>query len=146
MALHGKPIDAYRLFFPLGIVLGTFGVAIWPLYNYGVLAGFSGRAHAFVQTNGFLYAFILGFLLTAIPRFTGTDAPSRPVQYILATIVTVSALSFELQVQLVGHTGFLTFARITAEELSLDADEKRLAIRLLNAYVHDIPVTLSPES
>jgi len=30
--------------------------------------------------------------------------------------------------------------------LSLDADEKRLAIRLLNAYVHDIPVTLSPES
>ena len=107
MALHGKPIDAYRLFFPLGIVLGTFGVAIWPLYNYGVLAGFSGRAHAFVQTNGFLYAFMLGFLLTAIPRFTGTDPPSRPVQYVLAAIVTVSALAFELQVPLVGHTGFV---------------------------------------
>ncbi len=30
--------------------------------------------------------------------------------------------------------------------LSLDADEKQLAIRLLNAYVHDIPVTLRPES
>ncbi len=107
MALHGKPIDAYRLFFPLGIVLGTFGVAIWPLYNYGMLDGFSGRAHAFVQTNGFLYAFILGFLLTAIPRFTGTEPPSRPVQYVLAGIVTVSALAFELQVPLVGHTGFV---------------------------------------
>jgi len=30
--------------------------------------------------------------------------------------------------------------------LSRDASEKQLAIRLLNAYVHDIPVTLSPES
>ena len=30
--------------------------------------------------------------------------------------------------------------------LNLDADEKQLAIRLLSAYAHDIPVTLSPES
>ena len=30
--------------------------------------------------------------------------------------------------------------------LSLDADEKQIAIRLLSAYIHDIPVTLSPES
>jgi len=30
--------------------------------------------------------------------------------------------------------------------LSLDADEKQLALRLLSAYAHDIPVTLSPES
>jgi len=30
--------------------------------------------------------------------------------------------------------------------LSFDADEKQLAIRLLSAYAHDIPVTLSPES
>jgi CBS domain-containing protein len=30
--------------------------------------------------------------------------------------------------------------------LRFDADEKQLVIRLLNAYVHDIPVTLSPQS
>ena len=30
--------------------------------------------------------------------------------------------------------------------LRLDADEKHLVIKLLNAYVHDIPVTLLPES
>ena len=30
--------------------------------------------------------------------------------------------------------------------LSRDVSEKQLAIRLLNAYVHDIPVTLPPES
>ena len=65
MELHGKPTDAYRIFFPLGIVLGAAGVSIWPLYYYGFTEGYSGRAHALVQSEGFLYAFIAGFLLTA---------------------------------------------------------------------------------
>src|SRR6266700_1121434 len=107
MDIHGKPTDAYRIFFPLGIVLGVFGVSIWPLYYFGVTEGYSGRAHAFVQTSGFLYAFIAGFLLTAIPRFTGTDAPSRRVQYALASIVTLSAISFEFQFFKGGQTLFL---------------------------------------
>src|SRR5207244_12233135 len=76
-ALHGTPSDPFRLFFPLGIVLGVAGVSIWPAYWLGLTPGFSGRAHAFVQADGFLYAFVAGFLLTAIPRFTGTDVPGR---------------------------------------------------------------------
>src|SRR5207244_13616881 len=62
---------------------------------------------AFVQTSGFLYAFIIGFLLTAIPRFTGTEAPSRRVQYALASIVAISAIAFEFQFFVIGQTGFL---------------------------------------
>lgn len=96
MQPHGNPTDAYRIFFPLGIVLGTAGVAIWPLYHYGLTEGYSGRAHAFVQTSGFLYAFIAGFLLTAIPRFTGTAAPPRPVQWALAAMITLCAVASEI--------------------------------------------------
>src|SRR5439155_5858680 len=107
MELHGKPADPYRIFFPLGIVLGAMGVSIWPLYYFGITDGYSGRAHAFVQTDGFLYAFIIGFLLTAIPRFTGTEAPSRTVQYGLALIVALSAVAFELQFFTIGQTGFV---------------------------------------
>jgi uncharacterized protein involved in response to NO len=107
MELHGRATDPYRVFFPLGIVLGAFGVSIWPLYYYGLTEGYSGRSHALVQTNGFLYAFIIGFLLTAIPRFTGTDAPSRPVQYFLAAIVALSAAAAEFQYFAFGLTGFL---------------------------------------
>jgi uncharacterized protein involved in response to NO len=83
------------------------GVAIWPLYYYGVTATYSGRAHAFVQTDGFLYAFIVGFLLTAIPRFTGTDAPSRPVQLTLAAIIVFTGVAFEFQFFIAGQTAFL---------------------------------------
>jgi uncharacterized protein involved in response to NO len=104
---HGAAADPYRLFFPLGIVLGLAGVSIWPAYYLGLTAGFSGRAHAFVQAEGFLYAFVVGFLLTAIPRFTGTEAPRRGVQYPLAALLVVATAAFELQAFPVGHLAFL---------------------------------------
>jgi uncharacterized protein involved in response to NO len=107
MNQHGKPADPYRIFFPLGIILGAAGVSIWPLYYYGITEGYSGRAHAFVQTDGFLYAFIAGFLLTAIPRFTGTEPPSRRVQYVLAAIIAICAISFEFEFFIAGHTIFV---------------------------------------
>ena len=107
MEPHGKPTDAYRILFPVGIVLGTAGVSIWPLYHYGVTEGYSGRAHAFVQTSGFLYAFIAGFLLTAIPRFTGTAAPSRPVQWTLAAMIALSAVAAELHCFAVAESTFV---------------------------------------
>lgn len=101
---HGSATDPYRIFFPLGILIGAMGVSIWPLYYYGVTAGYSGRAHAFVQTDGFLFAFIAGFLLTAVPRFTGTEAPSRRVQLILAAIVICCAAAFEFHFYVAGQT------------------------------------------
>jgi uncharacterized protein involved in response to NO len=105
--MHGHRHDPYRVFFPLGIVLGIAGVAIWPLYYYGVTEGYSGRAHAFVQIEGFLYCFAIGFLLTAIPRFTGTDVPSRTIQYALAALLVTGAAAFEVQNFRLGQTTFL---------------------------------------
>jgi uncharacterized protein involved in response to NO len=107
MKSHGKPTDPYRIFFPLGIILGVLGVSIWPVYYYGLTEGYSGRAHAFVQTDGFLYSFIIGFLLTAIPRFTGTQPPRLAVQYALAAVVGASAIAFEFQFFVFAQTGFL---------------------------------------
>ncbi len=107
MSTHAKPTDAYRIFFPLGIVLGAAGVSIWPLYYYGITESYSGRAHALVQSEGFLYAFIAGFLLTAIPRFTGTPPPSRLVQYVLAAILVLCTVAFEFQYFTLGQTGFI---------------------------------------
>ncbi len=101
-----KP-DPYRIFFPLGISLGLAGVSIWPLYYFGVTAGYSGRAHALVQTTGFLYAFISGFLLTAVPRFTGTDNPSHRAQYFLAGTLIVSAGASEFHAFAVGTAAFV---------------------------------------
>jgi uncharacterized protein involved in response to NO len=107
METHGKPTDPYRVFFPLGVALGVMGVLIWPLYYFGITQGYSGRSHAFVQTDGFLFAFIAGFLLTAIPRFTGTTAPSRTTQYALAAIVAMCAVAFEFHFFAIGNALFV---------------------------------------
>ncbi len=105
-ALHGTPTDAYRLFFPLGTALGIAGASIWPAYHLGLTHTYSGHAHAFVQAEGFLYAFVAGFLLTAVPRFTGTAAPGRPVQLALAALLVVASGAFELRAFVLGHLAF----------------------------------------
>jgi uncharacterized protein involved in response to NO len=104
---HGSATDAYRIFFPLGILLGVGGVSIWPLYYFGATSGYSGRAHMFVQADCFLYAFIAGFLWTAIPRFTGTSAPSRVAQFGLAGTLLAVAITFEAQAFAAGHLLFV---------------------------------------
>jgi uncharacterized protein involved in response to NO len=104
---HGAARDPYRIFFPLGVLLGVGGVSIWLVYWLGLTAGYSGRAHAFVQTEGFLYSFVAGFLLTAVPRFTGTSAPARRTQYLLAAALAAASVAFGVQAFLLGHVLFL---------------------------------------
>jgi uncharacterized protein involved in response to NO len=77
------------------------------MYYFGATAGYSGRAHALAQTNGFLYAFIAGFLLTAVPRFTGTAPPSRFAQFFLAAMLVLSVGASELQAFGVGTAAFV---------------------------------------
>ena len=89
--------DPYRLFFPLGILLGLAGVAIWPLNYFGFITGYWGMSHAFIQADGFLFCFIAGFLLTALPRFTSTEVPSIGIQAILACVVLSGSIAMELQ-------------------------------------------------
>ena len=100
--------EPYRVFFPLGILFGIAGVAIWPLYAFGATATYSGRSHAFVQIFGFLYCFIAGFLLTAVPRFTGTQPPSLLAQLSLAAALAVAVVASELRLFAVGALAFVS--------------------------------------
>ena len=104
---HGTSTDPYRIFFPLGVLMGIAGVSVWPLFHWGWTSGYSGRAHAFVQTNCFLYAFIAGFLWTAIPRFTGAKAPGQAVQFALAMVLAGEVVAFESYWFTTGHLLFL---------------------------------------
>lgn len=48
----------------------------WLLHSMGLLAEYRPVFHAITQIQGFLLCFALGFLLTAIPRRTGTAPPA----------------------------------------------------------------------
>ncbi len=102
-----KHSDPYRLFFPLGILLGLAGVAIWPIVYLGWLQGYWGSSHAFLQADGFLFSFIAGFLLTAVPRFTSTTVPSHATQWTLAGCIIIGSVCLELQEFQLGQIAFV---------------------------------------
>jgi uncharacterized protein involved in response to NO len=60
--------EPFRIFFPLGLASGVIGLALWPLFLWGMLPIYPGLMHARVMIEGFMAAFIIGFLGTAGPR------------------------------------------------------------------------------
>jgi uncharacterized protein involved in response to NO len=59
--------EPYRLLFPLGTLFGIIGVMLWPAHVWFGLA-WPTEPHAGIMLQGFLAAFVIGFLGTALPR------------------------------------------------------------------------------
>lgn len=68
--------EPYRLFFPLGILCGIFGVGHWFVYAIGLADAYSGFMHASIQMQVYTICFIAGFLMTAMPRLSATEPAS----------------------------------------------------------------------
>ena len=82
--------EPFRLFFPLGALLGVLGVSVWPLFYAGVLVTYPSVVHARLMTEGFMASFVIGFLGTAGPRITSAPHLSRGE---LATLFTLDLLA-----------------------------------------------------
>jgi uncharacterized protein involved in response to NO len=68
--------DPWRLFFPLGVLLAWAGVLHWLLYAVGVTTEYRAVFHSTAQVQGFMTCVATGFLLTFVPRRTGTARPT----------------------------------------------------------------------
>jgi hypothetical protein len=89
--------EPYRLLFPLGTLLAAVGMGIWiPYAIWPTAIGYPGQGHAVIQIQGFLMAFIFGFLTTMLPKALGVR-PLGPIAYAvfpLALIaIAISALA-----------------------------------------------------
>jgi uncharacterized protein involved in response to NO len=85
--------EPYRLFFPLGVLIGVFGVGHWWFYAAGWSPSYSGISHALIQIQGYMTCFIFGFLMTAMPRFSSTPhATGKEVLVISLLICSVTGL------------------------------------------------------
>ncbi len=65
--------NPFRLFFPVGWLLGLSGALLWILFHQGIIDGNPKEHHGHLMIGGFLLSFVMGFLMTAIPRFTKTE-------------------------------------------------------------------------
>jgi len=75
--------EPFRVFFPLGVMLGCLGVGHWLVYAIGWSNAYSGFYHASMQIGAYMSCFIVGFLLTALPRFSSTT-PASSLELVLA--------------------------------------------------------------
>ncbi len=108
--------EPYRLLFPLGTLLGLVGVSLWPAFVWGGWEVYPAQAHARIMIQGFLGAFVIGFLGTALPRLL--EVPRVGLKATLTFSVTLIVL---VALHLSGHvmagdalfllllTGFLVF-------------------------------------
>lgn len=64
-------LGPYRIFFPLGLLAGLWGVGHWVFWSIGWVKEASRIFHVSLQIEGFLTCFVIGFVMTAIPRFIG---------------------------------------------------------------------------
>ncbi len=70
--------EPYRIFFPLGMIIGLVGIGHWLFYSLGLRSTYSVYFHSFLQMHVFLGCFVAGFLLTSIPRFSGARHATLP--------------------------------------------------------------------
>ena len=118
--------EPFRIFFPLGVLVGISGVSLWPLFFFGLHKFYPGVMHARLMIEGFMGAFIIGFLGTAGPRLTGTPHFSRGELWTLLGLYAGAVGTHIARKYFVGDTIFLTllltFAGLMGWRFSLRVD------------------------
>lgn len=92
-----KNIAPYQLFFPLGLLNAILAVGVWFVQNLGWFDSPAILIHSKLIMGGFLWSFIVGFLMTAVPRMTGTRNANK-VEYAFACILILGQTLFSWQV------------------------------------------------
>lgn len=77
-----KPLEPYRLLFPIGVLYAVVGALLWPLHAAGLIP-YPAAAHWTLMIQGFQHAFVLGFLMTSMPAWMHS-VPSRPGELVTA--------------------------------------------------------------
>lgn len=69
-------VEPYRILFPLGALVGALGVLLWVMFSWRFIQFFPRKAHSHLMFFGFLWSFVAGFMMTAVPKMTRTSAAS----------------------------------------------------------------------
>ena len=90
--------EPFRVFFLLGSLCALLGVSYWPVKLMGFAYGETPAMwHRFLQILGFLFAFIIGFLTTALPKLTQAERikTGELLLLILLHVLCVGFVMFE---------------------------------------------------
>lgn len=79
--------DPFKLFFPVALLCLLYGSMLWVFHSLFDIGEFPLEEHANIFFGGYLFFSILGFLLTAIPRFTKSAFLSKNELFVSVLIL-----------------------------------------------------------
>jgi len=100
--------EPFRIFFPLGLLLGAIGVMLWPLYVWHEIGFYPANAHVRLMVEGMMGSFIIGFLGTAGPRLFDAPPLTACETSVLFALQIMSSFLHLGQNQTAGDVIFLT--------------------------------------
>ncbi|MCG3177263.1 MAG: hypothetical protein MOGMAGMI_02231 [Candidatus Omnitrophica bacterium] len=113
--------EPYRLLFLFGMLMGLHGIGHWMAYGLGWKESYPVGVHAVIQTRLFMGAYIAGFLMTAVPRFSATGPSTRSevlsVLGLLTGLYTALELGAWKWVAVIEIAWVLTLARFIVKRL-----------------------------
>lgn len=108
-------MQPYQFFFPLGLLYALWGVLVWGFFAFAGIP-YPGLLHSNLMVGGFLFSFATGFLMTAVPKFTGSEPAGKwelgaALTVVLGYGAVVALNTSELRVSLAGLAilGFLSY-------------------------------------
>lgn len=110
-------VEPYRVLFPLGAAAAAAGTLLWTLSAAGWMP-WPGPQHQTLMIEGFEHAFISGFLLTAMPAFTG-GARCSALELRLSILSVVLSVACALASFPIGaHLAYLLGLIVVAQALA----------------------------
>lgn len=88
-----KPLAPYQIFFPIGVLSSLLAVGVWLVQHLGWFSTPALFIHSKLIVGGFVWSFIVGFLMTAVPKMTGTAA-ARKAEVGVALLLMILMIVF----------------------------------------------------
>lgn len=85
--------NPYRILFALGWLMAFLGALVWVLFKFYPEGGYPGGQHPQIMMGGFLASFVIGFLMTAAPKFTGSF-PASKMELMLISLAAIAMCVF----------------------------------------------------
>lgn len=104
--MENENLDPYKIFFPLGFLSATAGILMWVGFEAGVISFFPRAVHAGLMFYGFMWSFIVGFLMTAVPKMTRTMVANSAEVFVAALLIF---LQWVLGVRNMSHVSGVLF-------------------------------------
>lgn len=150
--LHNFTEQPFTLFFPLGVFMGIIFLGCWPVYIILKNISYPGVVHAFGTVSLFVGSFAVGFLLTAVPRFTATERASQVEILILFIISWIEFFSLLFWQEIFAFFTFLKLLtllifvakRLFQAEVQIPASFSWVILGILSGFTGILAYALMP--